>query len=105
MTIIEIAKKIRHIGGNLYTVGGAVRNKIIGIPIKDEDYCITGITKENFINNFPEARYQGKSFGVFILEENQIKTIKFENEVKKGKIKVIKVDKVKGSKFCFGKEG
>lgn len=28
-----------------------------------------------------------------VLEENQIKTIQFENEVKKGKIKVIKVDK------------
>ena len=28
-----------------------------------------------------------------VLEENQIKTIQFENEVKKGKIKIIKVDK------------
>lgn len=84
MTIIEIAKKIRHIGGNLYAVGGAVRNKIIGIPIKDEDYCITGITKENFINNFPEARYQGKSFGVFILENKEFAMARTEEKTGTG---------------------
>lgn len=81
MTIIEIAKKIRQIGGILYAVGGSVRDKIIGRPIKDEDYCITGISKEDFIKYFPEARYQGKSFGVFILENKEFAMARTEEKI------------------------
>lgn len=83
MTIEEIAKKIEYAGGNLYLVGGAVRDKIIGRKIKDEDYCVTGLTEKEFIEIFPEARYQGKAFGVFVLENKEFAMAR--KEEKKGK--------------------
>ena len=81
MTIIEIAEKIKQSGGNLYAVGGAVRDKIIGKQSKDEDYCITGIDQEEFVKIFPEARYQGKFFGVFILENKEFAMARIEEKV------------------------
>jgi len=67
MEIKEIAKKIKNEGGNLYLVGGAIRDKLLGRTIKDEDYCVTGITAEKFKEIFPEAFLRGKAFEVFDL--------------------------------------
>ena len=39
--IKEIANKIKQKGGNLYLVGGAVRDELLGIINHDEDYCVT----------------------------------------------------------------
>ena len=55
MTIEKIAKKIKDAGGNLYLVGGAIRNQIIDRPIKDQDYCVTGLTGDTFKKLFPKA--------------------------------------------------
>ena len=71
MTVIEIAKKINQAGGRLYLVGGAVRDKILGKENKDEDYCLTGISQEEFLKLFPNAKVQGKAFSVFILENKE----------------------------------
>ena len=49
MTYIkEIAKTINLNGGNLYLVGGAVRDELLGIKNHDEDYSVTGISFEEF---------------------------------------------------------
>lgn len=80
MTIIEIAEKIKMAGGNLYIVGGAVRDKILLRKSKDEDYCVTGIAKEEFIKIFPEAKYQGKFFGVYILEDKEFAMARTEEK-------------------------
>lgn len=61
----EIANKIKQAGGNLYLVGGAVRDELLGKTIHDEDYCVTGITAEQFQKLFPEAHIRGKAFAVF----------------------------------------
>ena len=50
MEIKEIAKKIENSGGRLYLVGGAVRDKMLGKPIYDKDYCIVGLNKEKFLS-------------------------------------------------------
>lgn len=71
MTILEIAKRIKYAGGRLYLVGGAVRDKLLGKQIKDEDYCITGINQEDFIKLFPNAKARGKAFSVFVLENKE----------------------------------
>lgn len=81
MTITEIAKKIQQAGGKLYLVGGALRDKLLGKENKDEDYCITGITEEEFIKIFPEAKYIGKSFGVFILENKEFAMARTEKKI------------------------
>lgn len=67
MNITEIAKKINNVGGKLYLVGGAIRDKLLEKPIHDEDYCITGLSVEKFKCLFPDAFPRGKSFEVFQL--------------------------------------
>ena len=40
-----IAKAIKEAGGNLYLVGGALRDELLGKTSHDKDYCITGRCK------------------------------------------------------------
>lgn len=82
MTIKEIAKVITKEGGSLYLVGGSIRDKYLGRESKDEDYCVTGISSSKFIELFPEARIQGKSFEVFVLDNKEFAMAR--KEVKKG---------------------
>ena len=48
----------------IYLVGGAVRDKLLGIPVKDRDYLVVGSTPEEMI----ELGYKpvGKEFPVFL---------------------------------------
>ncbi|MCI8482052.1 MAG: polynucleotide adenylyltransferase, partial [Clostridia bacterium] len=39
--------------------------------IYDRDYCITGISKEDFTKLFPKAKILGKSFEVFEINHEQ----------------------------------
>lgn len=82
MDIQEIAKKIREVGGVLYLVGGAIRDELLGNKIYDQDYCIVGISKETFVQLFPEARILGKSFEVFEIDHVQFALAR--KEEKKG---------------------
>lgn len=68
MEINKIAERIQKAGGNLYLVGGAIRDEIMGKDIYDKDYCVTGIEKEEFQTLFPEARKRGKIFEVFDID-------------------------------------
>ena len=65
MTEYEFAEKINSLGGTAYLVGGAVRDKIRGVPAHDKDYCITGIDDAVFVKNFPKALKFGKAFPVY----------------------------------------
>ena len=35
----------------IYLVGGAVRDKLLGLPVKDRDWVVTGATAEEMANN------------------------------------------------------
>ncbi len=72
------------IGGRLYLVGGAVRDSLLNRPIYDEDYCVTGITKDKFINLFPQAISRGKAFEVFDLEGKEFALARTEKKIGKG---------------------
>lgn len=51
MNIQQLAKKIKDsIGGDLYFVGGFVRDQFMNIPSKDIDCELYGATQEDFIN-------------------------------------------------------
>ena len=80
--IKEIAEKIKKNGGNLYLVGGAIRDELLGKTQFDEDYCVTGITEKKFKELFPEAKWIGKSFGVFQLAKKEFALAR--SEIKKG---------------------
>lgn len=80
----EIAQKIKQAGGTLYLVGGTIRDHLLNVPITDKDYCVTGLTKEQFQILFPEAKIQGKDFPVFILNQTEIALARKERKVGKG---------------------
>ena len=68
----DIALLIQNNGGKLYLVGGAVRDEIMGRPVHDKDFCVTGISEEEFSNIFPNAKIIGKDFPVFLIDKYQI---------------------------------
>lgn len=76
----EIANKIKQAGGNLYLVGGAVRDELLGKTIHDEDYCVTGITAEQFQKLFPEAHIRGKAFAVFDIDGKEFAMARTESK-------------------------
>lgn len=78
--INEIAKIIKQNGGNMYLVGGAVRDILLGQQPHDYDYCVTGLTQEEFINIFPNANIRGKSFSVFDLQGYEIALARTEQK-------------------------
>lgn len=70
-----IAKKVKELGGNVYFVGGYVRDKLLGIDNKDIDIEIHGITinqLENILDEIGERIFFGESFGVFSLKGSSI---------------------------------
>lgn len=53
----------------IYLVGGAVRDKLLGLPVKDKDWVVVGATPEQML----ELGYQqvGKDFPVFLHPETK----------------------------------
>lgn len=49
-------------------VGGAVRNLLLGLPVRDRDYLAAGAAVEDFLRARPSARAVGKTFPVAILD-------------------------------------
>ncbi len=82
--IFQIANKIEKAGGRLYLVGGALRDKFLQRENNDKDYCVTGITAQEFQDLFPKAHVQGKSFEVFNLEGKEFALARIETKIGKG---------------------
>ncbi len=83
-TITEIATIIKENGGRLYLVGGAVRDELMGVDNKDEDYCVVGISHDDFMNLFPEAFCRGKAFEVFDMYGKEFALARIERKSGKG---------------------
>lgn len=79
--IYEIADKINSKGGNMYLVGGAIRDKFLGIVNHDEDYCVTGLSSDEFKELFPEAIIIGKDFPVFSIDNKEFAIARKERKV------------------------
>lgn len=84
MDILEIANRIKEKGGNLYLVGGAIRDKLLGKKVHDEDYCITGLDNKEFEELFPETYKRGKFFGVYDIESKEFAMARKEKKNGKG---------------------
>lgn len=67
----DLAESVRRAGGRAWVVGGAVRDQILGQPLKDADVEVFGLPAERIaelLQNRYEASAVGKSFGVFKLK-------------------------------------
>jgi tRNA nucleotidyltransferase (CCA-adding enzyme) len=51
----------------IYSVGGAVRDELLGLPVKDRDYVVVGATPEDLVRR--GYRPVGKDFPVFLHPE------------------------------------
>ena len=79
-----IAKKINEYGGKLFLVGGAIRDELLGIENHDEDYCVTGISLEEFKDMFPNAIIRGKAFPVFDIDGKEFALARKERKTGTG---------------------
>jgi len=52
-------------------VGGAVRNILLGLPVRDRDYLVLDAAVEDFLRAHPAAKPVGKTFPVFILDRQE----------------------------------
>ncbi|AFK94238.1 MULTISPECIES: CCA tRNA nucleotidyltransferase [Thermoanaerobacterium] len=69
--MFKILEKILSAGGQLYRVGGSVRDEIMGFEPHDFDYCVTGLSIEQFTELFPNAQVTGKDFPVFRINNEE----------------------------------
>ncbi len=68
--LIRISEKISRIGGEVYVVGGWVRDRLLNINSKDFDLEVYGIGKEALektLKEFGNPNFVGKAFGVYIM--------------------------------------
>jgi tRNA nucleotidyltransferase (CCA-adding enzyme) len=49
-------------------VGGAVRDLLLGRPVRDMDFLVLGATEQEFESRFPQARSVGRSFPVYLVD-------------------------------------
>jgi len=80
MNIKQIAEKIEKAGGRLYLVGGAVRDKLLGIKNFDEDYVVVGLSSNKFKSIFTEAFPRGKSFEVWDIDGKEFAMARVERK-------------------------
>ncbi len=78
------ALKIKEAGGNLYIVGGAVRDFLMCKVPHDVDFCVTGLVADRFLELFPNARQQGKAFPVFVVDDCEFAFARTEKKVGPG---------------------
>ena len=55
----------------IYLVGGAVRDRLLGRPVRDHDYVVLGTDREDFVRRFPSAREVGKRVHVYYLDGDE----------------------------------
>lgn len=68
---LQIAKKVKEVGGIAYFVGGYVRDSILDIPNKDIDIEIHGIKPEilkNILSELGDIQTIGNAFGIYNLK-------------------------------------
>ncbi len=68
--LCSVVFEIKNAGGTAYMVGGAVRDLVMGYPIKDSDIEVHGLTSDQLqavLEKFGKVELIGKQFGVFRL--------------------------------------
>jgi tRNA nucleotidyltransferase (CCA-adding enzyme) len=61
----EFVRRIRRAGGRVYVVGGWVRDREMGVPPRDKDYVVAGVSERTFCEIVPGAVKVGRGFPVY----------------------------------------
>jgi tRNA nucleotidyltransferase (CCA-adding enzyme) len=56
---------------NIYLVGGAVRDRLLGRPEQDKDFVVVGASEDEFLNHFPHAKKVGQRHPVYIVGRDE----------------------------------
>lgn len=68
----------------IFQVGGAVRDRLLGINASDSDFVVVGATVQSFLARFPGAILIGKSFPVFSVDGKEYAFARKERKVSPG---------------------
>ena len=71
----QIAQGVGELGGRAMFVGGYVRDSLLGLPCKDIDVEVYGLTPQalwTLLSGLGNVRRRGESFGVYALEHSDI---------------------------------
>ncbi len=85
----KIANKVKECGGVTYYVGGCVRDKLLGIPNKDIDIEVHGISLEtlsDILDSLGKRKLVGESFGIFMLKGYDLDISIPRKETKRGNL-------------------
>jgi len=85
---IEIAKKIEKAGGRLFLVGGAVRDRFRGVPPKDMDFMIQGVSVARGVEilaSFGDVQQVIGNAPVFLVNESEFAFARKEVSIAPGK--------------------
>ncbi|MEO1914844.1 MAG: hypothetical protein ABGW98_13420, partial [Myxococcales bacterium] len=66
----DVAAALREWGGRAVLVGGAVRDGLLGLPVKDLDVEVFGVdlsTLRRVLTNYGKVSSVGQSFGVLMI--------------------------------------
>lgn len=79
--ILDVMTKLYNSGADVYIVGGAIRDTLMGYPVKDWDLA-TNAQSEKIKELFPDVDMVGASFGVFLIREQgmEIELARFRTE-------------------------
>lgn len=70
----DFVRKIEEAGGEVYLVGGWVRDHLRGAEPQDKDFVITKLAREDFVQLFPQAALIGHAFPVYLVEIDGIRS-------------------------------
>lgn len=82
--LLKIIEKIDKNNGEIYLVGGAIRDEIMKIKNHDFDFCVCKLNREKFIEIFPEAKEVGNDFPVFLLDGMEFALARKEKKIGSG---------------------
>ena len=87
-TVIDIAKRVKKLGGRALLVGGSVRDRLLGLSPKDFDLEVYGVGMEHLSAALAEAYVLdmvGASFGVLKIHHHEIDVALPRRETRLGK--------------------
>lgn len=64
----------------IYTVGGAVRDELLGREVHDRDYVVLGTSQEEFLARFPQAKKVGKK-GIVCIYKGEEYTFSHDQDI------------------------